>query len=276
MRPIQRVMTAVFVLGGMLLLPPAGTAQTQPEAEAVIIPHRQNFFLYSQDSQTREDRQFVEIKFQLSFKVEAFRAWEVPVYFGYTQKSFWQVFDDENSSPFRENNYNPEAFLVLGEKQDYSLQAGVEHESNGQPMPRSRSWNRTYLWPRIQLNQLEIGQKLWYRWNEPPKNDPLVDPEGDDNPDIEDFMGKGEFYLKYRLPSQWIHLMVRKGFKDENGTLQLDYQVRFNAITGFLFDWRPLSNVSHLHLHYFHGYGESLADYNILMKKTAIGISINL
>ncbi|MBK7190401.1 MAG: phospholipase A [bacterium] len=43
--------------------------------------------------------------FQLSFK-QALGG--TGLYFGYTQISFWQAYDVQNSSPFRGTDYNPD------------------------------------------------------------------------------------------------------------------------------------------------------------------------
>lgn len=57
-----------------------------------------------------------EIKFQLSFKT---KAWEnilgsnVDLWGAYTQRSFWQAYDNTDSSPFTESDYQPEAWLTL-------------------------------------------------------------------------------------------------------------------------------------------------------------------
>ena len=53
-----------------------------------------------------------EAVFQLSAKHRIFKT---RFYFAYTQISFWQAYDENNSAPFRETNYNPDLFLVCEE-----------------------------------------------------------------------------------------------------------------------------------------------------------------
>ncbi|NIP73940.1 MAG: phospholipase A, partial [Gammaproteobacteria bacterium] len=90
----------------------------------------------------------------------------------------------------------------LGGSLRWGAQAGAEHISNGRGVEtvngvevnRSRSWNRVYLWPRLVLGKqdtLIVSVKWWSRISEEEKADPL-DPVGDDNPRILDFLGHAE------------------------------------------------------------------------------------
>jgi Outer membrane phospholipase A len=49
-----------------------------------------------------------ELVFQLSFKLKLLH-WpdDGGLYVGYTQKSFWQAYNAQDSRPFRETDYNP-------------------------------------------------------------------------------------------------------------------------------------------------------------------------
>src|SRR3990167_5146064 len=73
-----------------------------------------------------------EVIFQLSLKARILGG---PLYFGYTQRSFWQAYNGKESAPFRETLYNPEVFFRFQPGNRLSSQwgfdLGIEHESNG-------------------------------------------------------------------------------------------------------------------------------------------------
>ena len=59
------------------------------------------------------------------------------------------------------------------------------HQSNGQSLPLSRSWNRAYLMTGMELdNRWAVNARLWKRIGESASSD--------DNPDISDYIGRGE------------------------------------------------------------------------------------
>lgn len=82
-----------------------------------------------------------DIKIQMSFKYQL--ANRFPIYFGYTQLMFWEVF--ESSLPFKEINFSPELFYRLFAHKNSgvgSLDVGILHTSNGKDGLSSRSVNR--------------------------------------------------------------------------------------------------------------------------------------
>ena len=101
------------------------------------------------------------VKFQFSLRFEMIRINGDRNNFGvsvaYTQKSFWDLFDWNNSSPFVENDYKPELFFTYRpERRAFyrEVQAGIQHESNGlgniggfDETPNSRSWS--YLFAQV-------------------------------------------------------------------------------------------------------------------------------
>ncbi|MDH5561432.1 MAG: phospholipase A, partial [Deltaproteobacteria bacterium] len=135
--------------------------------------HKPNYFLPVSYSTFQGDRKEKEAKFQLSFKQGFFKMGGNVIFFAYTQKSFWQVFDLENSRPFRETNYNPELFfrsdiVTTDHLGSFALDFGYEHESNGAREPISRSWDRLYFIIKHKSDFLVLKYKYWYRLPEDP------------------------------------------------------------------------------------------------------------
>ncbi len=84
------------------------------------------------------------------------------LWFGYTQQSYWQLFNGAISRPFRNTDYAPEVFYVYptdtplpgGWRWRYSG-LGLVHQSNGQSNPLSRS-----LEPLVSDGRGRAGQPL--------------------------------------------------------------------------------------------------------------------
>lgn len=123
----------------------------------VITVHQPNYFLASswadpnlapflplEPNAQLEDS---EMLFQLSIKAPIWQnifGSDIDGYFGYTTKSYWQLFNDDFSAPFRETNYQPELFVRKVNRLDAGLgiafwDLGINHESNGRAEPLSRS-----------------------------------------------------------------------------------------------------------------------------------------
>ena len=203
-----------------------------------------------------------EAVFQISAK---HRIFNTPIYFAYTQISFWQAYDHKNSAPFRETNYNPELFYRTKRFQFYGGQVGAdigfEHESNGQRPPVSRSWNLIYLSPCYFRSDILLYFKLRYRIPEDEKEYPEA-AVGDDNPDITDYLGYSDLHVFYRFYQRHLlHLMVRGNISTGKGGIILNYGVPI-----------PKSKTSFFTMRVSHGYGESLVDYNRSLTRIGFGI----
>jgi phospholipase A1 len=214
-------------------------------------------------------RDYESDKTELLFAVSAkLRLLGLPAYFAYSQRSFWSVYDANGSRPFRETVYNPELFWrwtappVEDNAFRWGADIGYEHESNGRDLPESRSWDRIYFAPYFERGGTAAQFKLWYRLPEKRRKDP-EDAEGDDNPDIVDYMGYGELHLYRRFNAdQRVHMMSRFNPENGNGAIQLEYSWRIGE--GDLF-WTAYA---------FHGYGESLTDYNDSVTRIGIGFAL--
>ena len=130
----------------------------------------------------------------------------------------------------------------------------------------SRSWDRWYLQPKIKVgDRLIVTLKRWWRHKEDPKEN-INDAEGDDNEDIEEFLGRGELRISVKPVSGWdfqVLTMYRDGSSPAHDTYQVDLIIR---PCWFL-------DGVYCQLHYFNGYGESLIDYNQRVKKVGIGFA---
>lgn len=208
-----------------------------------------------------------ELAFQLSFKTKVLHNVfdeEIggDVWVAYTQSSRWQLYNNELSRPFRETNYQPEAFMLfgtpyrIGKFKGVFMGLGVNHQSNGRSNPLSRSWNRIIFQFGWEVDRLQIVLKPWIRLPE--------DEKKDDNPDIEDYIGRAELRFSYDLGNHNIELATRHSLRDgskNRGSARLDYSYRF------------FKNLK-LHAQVFTGYGESLIDYN--HNQTTFGVGLSL
>ena len=239
----------------MYLLPAFWTSQVN---ETPSSPNPDNTVTEPQDLQD------IEAKFQLSFKTkfaENLFGDNGDVWGAYTQSSRWQVYNGDESRPFRETNYEPEVMLVF--RNNYSIagwkgrMAGIalNHQSNGRSDPLSRSWNRVIATIGLDRDNWALVLRPWYR---------VPDGNDDDNPDIEDYIGRGDAMLTYARNGHVFTVLGRhslRGGDDSHGAVQVDY--------GF-----PINRSFRAHVQLFHGYGESLIDYN--HKATYIGLGISL
>lgn len=262
--------------------------QLTEDSEFVITPHRQNYVLLASYNDhpnqspwllqntfpnVNKPIQNEEAKLQISFKVpltqEGIFFNGDGLYFGFTLKSFWQVYNKKLSAPFRETNYRPEIFYQAPIKRSLwggtlFARTGLEHESNGRSQLLSRSWNRVYFGLGFQRDRWALYAQPWYRLPESNKVDdgnPLTPPpaEGDDNPDIEDYYGNYEFLAIYKYHRYEFSSQLRSNFS--TGKAAIEAGVSFPL-------WGRLKGYIQL----FNGYGESLIDYNHSVQRVSVGI----
>ncbi|MBB1355076.1 phospholipase A, partial [Pseudoalteromonas sp. SR45-5] len=252
----------------------------------VITPHKRNYILPLSYVSHPNDRPFdgfdaltddsdgepldnLEAKYQLSIKVplyDDFSDKDQAIFFGFTLQSYWQIYNSEISSPFRETNYEPEIFwinyldpenVLWGDEMAIAL--GISHQSNGRSQPNSRSWNRIYADFIWENRGFVFSFKPWYRIAEDEKED-ILEANGDDNPDIYKYMGYFEFSGAYRFHDHEFSFMTRNNLNSDNrGAIQLDWSF-------------PLWGRVRGYAQYFNGYGESLIDYNADVERIGVGI----
>jgi phospholipase A1 len=203
----------------------------------------------------------VEAQFQISFKA---RLWatdnrRLGVWAAYTQQSQWQVYNDALSRPFRETNYQPE--LLVSYDPDLSfggyhwrlLNFGYNHQSNGRSDPISRSWDRLIAEFGIERDAFALLIRPWI----------VIDDGGDDNPNIEDYMGWGDITGVYKWRGNSFTLMGRGNPDTWKGAAQLTWTSA------------PLLGPLRLYANAFTGYGYTLIDYDWKQNVFGIGVSLN-
>jgi len=243
-------------------------------------PHKANYILpisYNNapnstpfgDQLSDENIHNFEMIFQLSSKMLIFKNLfgdNGDLYGAYTGRFWWQAYNNELSSPFREANHEPELFLdfqtdhKFGEWHLTNVTYGMVHQSNGRSLPLSRSWNRLYMLMKFKDKDAWVHFKPWVHVPEDKKSDPN-DPDGDDNPDIDKYMGYFELTVGYDFGRNHVSTMIRNNLRSNNkGALQLDWTFPIWDLT----DVRG-------YVQYFNGYGESLIDYNASSNRFSIG-----
>lgn len=249
-----------------------------------LMPHRQSYLLVRKTGNVNTqptspapghntpmpfDFDALETKFQLSFKADigsqkninflglrTLRLWGA-----YTQQSNWQMFNTRNSSLFRETNYEPELIATFGTGSPSGFKLvnlGLSHQSNGQHLPESRSWNRLYLQGGWEWGNTSLMARGWWRI---PEN-----AQKDENPDIVDYVGRADLVARWEPldKSQAVSVLLRNNLDLPNnrGFMQVDWSMPV-----------ALGNSARLHAQLTSGFGESLVDYN--HRQTTLGFGFS-
>lgn len=241
-----------------------------------IMAHKPNYFLFAynekgwnpdpyreQFDEPDYENDDLETQFQISLKVPfAIGLFNdrMDIYGAYTNRSFWQVFNDDWSRPFRETNHEPELWAQF--RNDWSIggftnsvnAVGIVHQSNGRGGVLSRSWNRVYANFIFERGNWAFGLKPWYCLD--------CDDDDSDNPDITDYMGHGELRVIYGRNGHEFSLMSRNQLESgfDEGAIELSWSF-------------PMFGYPYLkgYVQYFNGYGESLIDYNVHTNTLGMG-----
>ena len=192
------------------------------------------------------------------------------LWFAYSQQSYWQLFSGDISRPFRTTDHEPELIYVYPLNVQLPGQGrlrygglGLVHQSNGQSLPLSRSWNRVYLMAGAQWDPEWLLQgRVWRRVSESAAND--------DNPNIENTIGRAEVKLtwnpnpRHTFGMTWRHSLRTEG----NGSARLEWLRALSPP-----DDGGQRNLR-LHMQIFSGYGDSLLDYNRQRTTYSLGLSL--
>ncbi len=257
-----------------LLLPPWARGQEAAPFFASLEPHKPLTFARSAFLQGEGAAQGYlneELRFALSFKKELGGA----VYFGYSQKAFWQILDESHSRAFRTFEHNPEIFWQLdGLGALPRLRLGLwEHESNGEQtrtdaqgkqVNLSRSWNRSYLLALAEVAPGWLaGGKVWVLLD---RKETKGISYYQDNPDLKDYLGNGELYLQWQGQALSSNVLLRQGYRPQTTTGQVELLFKLAPW------WGGADGGVDLLLQAFSGYGDSLLDYNRRVDRLALGV----
>jgi phospholipase A1 len=218
----------------------------------------------------KNDYLSAEAKLQISLRTKVVEDLLLPgadLWVAYTQRSLWQIWDSADSAPFRSTDYQPELIYVVPVPERIGnlplgwklrmLQLGFAHQSNGQSDPLSRSWNRITMGAGFERGDFSVQVR---------GNQRLRLQGKDDNPEIADYIGRGELNFGWLPGASTFNLTWRTNLKSASrGSLQLDwtYPVFSDQPTGLR--W---------YVQLFDGFGETLLDYN--HRQTSLGLGLTL
>lgn len=190
------------------------------------------------------------------------------LWLAYTQQSYWQIFTPQLSRPFRSTDHEPEVLYVMplqsARPGEWRLRYGgiaVAHQSNGQSLPWSRSWNRASLMAGAEKGPFQLQARLWKRTEAESQ---------DDNPGITSFIGRGELRGSWQANQHHLfaatlrHPLRREG----RGSVRLEW---FRSLGSE--DASPTGGLQ-LHTQLFSGYGDTLLDYNRRRTVLSVGLSL--
>jgi phospholipase A1 len=201
----------------------------------------------------------IEATLQLSLKTKIAQRilGDGALWIGYTQKSYWQVYNAEFSRPFRETNYEPELIFNYPVKSNFlglktkMLGFAFNHQSNGREGKQfTRSWNRFIIHAGFEDKQWSLMLRTW------------IAAEINENPDIENYMGRGDATFNYRINKHLLTLHAQHSLRtgsDNHGNIELDWAF-------------PIHGNLKGYFQFFHGYGDAMIDYNQIHTIGGIGV----
>lgn len=213
------------------------------------------------------DYRDVEAKLQFSVRTKVAEGLFLPnadLWVAFTEHSLWQVYTSNVSRPFRATDYEPEVVYVVPTRIDLPLGwnvamtgVGIAHQSNGQALPYSRSWNRVYALAGVEKGRFTLSARFDQRIRESNADD--------DNPDLMSYRGRVEFLGIWTAPDlQSLSALWRTNF-NSRGSLQIDWTMPVR---------RKYPDGLRWYVQAFSGYGETLIDYNF--RHTSIGAGVSL
>ena len=211
-----------------------------------------------------------EAEIQLSLRAKAVEDFLLPnadLWLSYTQQSIWQMWNGQDSAPFRSSDYQPEGFYIVpipdgmgdlgGGWRWRMVQLGIAHESNGYGLPLSRSWNYAYLGTAFTHDDIMLRARF---------NQRLGEQGVDDNPHITDYIGNTELSAAWLPGETTMQLTARTSFKSwDRGSLKFEWTRPV---------WSARPDGLRYYVQLFSGYGETMLDYN--HRQTSVGLGFTL
>ncbi len=250
------------------------------ETKYVLIPHKGTYLLpfvfntrphdeiykgiiNSLSNQNSDFYKKEEAEFQISFMIPIQRKMldtNFDLNVAYTHHAWWQLYNPDNSRPFRETNYIPEIFLryidpsatKVGGFDFRGVDFGFIHESNGQIQLLSRSWNRVYIRTLLQNSGFQVFTSAWYRIPEK-KNE-------DENRDIYKYMGFGELEISKSLGKHTLTFKTPIAARH----VSLDFKYSY-----------PWKENLRWYVSVETGYAHSLIEYNYSTRRYGIGFVLD-
>lgn len=254
----------VFPLAMLLFSPSVCFGQDQTQTKIQTTTDESTCNCESDDRITRHKDIYAIVgepntKVQISLKYRLFGGFNL--FLAYTQTMFWDL--GKESSPFKDVNYNPEIFYRINLPDSgilKSIDIGLfEHESNGRSGDDSRAWNRSY----IKFNTVSHFSKWTFNWDT--KVFALyrfgLDKE---NTDIGQYMGFWEtrvtfinfFDLVDLIDRAQLYFAFFSGGEISQSISKGGQELGFK----FRLGWGKFNPFFFVQL--YHGYNESLLDYN--------------
>lgn len=252
------------------------------EAKFALMPYRRNYFVYSllqnglneqpyieNDPYTVIEGKAQELQLQVSIMVPVWdRMFGSPlsIYAAYTNRSFWQVFAEAHSSPFRETNHEPEVWfwyhydLEFGDVRLPMAWLGYTHQSNGKWEPLSRGWDRLFAQFFASYDSVDLSWKPWVSiWND----ETYRGLDGTKHSDYTPYVGDGELTLTY-------------AYRHNNASVHWNYSFAGISYGGVTADLEvPITDYLSLYGRYFYGYGENLVDMDYRSNTLSFGFCVN-
>ncbi|SMF39538.1 phospholipase A [Pseudobacteriovorax antillogorgiicola] len=243
-----RVVLGMLILGPVWLWPVSATSLERsyyepPAHFAAVEPDR-----------------VVKLQFNLSHQLIR----QLPFYFSYTMRGFWDRSGRTKSNPFIDINHHPELQWIFSPRHIFSFEHasnGVDNEPSGpeQRANQSRSVNRFYWQSFWKVPGLS---KLWFA---PRVDAPIVTKN---STRIHDYIGYASSILEWREDGHVTgYLRYSRGAKGH----QFIAQATLDPLG--LLDSRHPGN-TRLFVEYFNGYGDYLVDFDKKRDVMRVGLRL--